>query len=159
VGDDLWIAIAVFDETEWHALLHVMGNPEWARDPRFATQESRFANQDALDAHIADWTRSQDRYALMHRLQQAGVAAGAVQRAEDTNDHDPQIASRGLFFELDHPVIGQARFEGTAVKFSKTEQQNWRSGPLLGEDNAHVFRSILGVPEDEYAALVEEGVI
>jgi crotonobetainyl-CoA:carnitine CoA-transferase CaiB-like acyl-CoA transferase len=158
-GEDRWIAIAVFDEAEWQALCHVMGHPDWSRDPRFATEEGRFADQDALDAHIAEWTRGRDRYALMHRLQQAGVAAGAVQTAEDTNDHDPQIASRGLFFELDHPVIGEARFEGTAVKFSKTRQENWRSAPLLGEDNEHVFKSILGVPEDEYSALVEEGVI
>ena len=158
-GEDRWIAIAVFDDCEWRTLIDAMGNPEWSRDLRFATQAGRIANQDALDAHIAGWTRGQDRYALMHKLQKVGVAAGAVLRAEDTNDHDPQIASRGLFFELDHPVIGEARFEGTAVKFSKTEQQNWRSGPLLGEDNAHVFKSILGVPDDEYTALVEEGVI
>jgi benzylsuccinate CoA-transferase BbsF subunit len=38
-------------------------------------------------------------------------------------------------------------------------QQNWRSAPLLGEDNAHVFKRLLGVADDEYAALVEEGVL
>jgi crotonobetainyl-CoA:carnitine CoA-transferase CaiB-like acyl-CoA transferase len=93
----------------------------------------------------------------MHALQAAGVRAGAVQTAEDTNDHDPQIAGRGLFFEMDHPVIGEARFEGTPIKFSQTVQENWRSAPLLGEDNAYVFQSLLGMDEDEYAALAAEG--
>jgi crotonobetainyl-CoA:carnitine CoA-transferase CaiB-like acyl-CoA transferase len=158
-GEDRWIAIAVFDDAEWRALVSVMGNPEWAHDPRFADQKARFRNQDALDAHMAAWTRGQDRYALMHRLQAAGIAAAAVQSAEDTNDHDPQIAGRGLFFELDHPVIGEARFEGTPIQFSHTVQENWRSAPLLGEDNAHVFKTILGVPEDEYEQLAAEGVI
>ena len=128
-------------------------------DPHFATQAARFANQDALDDHLAAWTRDKDRHALMHALQVAGVAAAAVQTTEDTIDHDPQIASRGLFFELDHPVIGEALFEGTPIKFSRTVQENWRSAPLLGEDNEHVFKSLLGVSDDEYEALVAEGVL
>jgi crotonobetainyl-CoA:carnitine CoA-transferase CaiB-like acyl-CoA transferase len=159
VGADRWIAIAVFDDAEWRGLLSVMGEPSWAADPRFASQAARFANQDVLDAHVAACTRDQDRHALMHALQAAGVAAGAVQTTEDTIDHDPQIASRGLFFEMDHPVIGEALFEGTPIKFSRTVQENWRSAPLLGEDNAHVFKSLLGVPDDEYEALVDEGVL
>jgi benzylsuccinate CoA-transferase BbsF subunit len=157
-GDDRWIAIAVFNEAEWRALLGVMGDPPWAAEPQFASQAARFANQDALDAGMAAWTRDKDRHELMHRLQAAGIAAGAVQTAEDTNDHDPQIASRGLFFEMDHPVIGEARFEGTPIKFSQTVQENWRSAPLLGEDNEHVFKTLLGMGEDEYAALDAEGV-
>jgi benzylsuccinate CoA-transferase BbsF subunit len=158
-GCDRWIAIAVFDESEWRGLVSVMGNPDWASEKRFASQAARFANQDDLDALIGAWTKDKDRHALMHALQAAGVPAGAVQTAEDTNDHDPQIASRGVFFEMDHPVIGEARFEGTPIQFSRTVQENWRSGPLLGEDNAHVFKGLLGLSEDEYEDLAAEGVI
>ena len=159
VGEDRWIAIAVFNDAEWRALVSVMGEPAWASDPGFATQAARFANQDALDAHVGAWTKAFDRHDLMHRLQSAGVAAGAVQNTEDTIDHDPQIASRGLFFELDHPVIGEALFEGTPIKFSRTVQENWRSAPLLGEDNEHVFRNLLGMGAEEYDTLVREGVL
>jgi crotonobetainyl-CoA:carnitine CoA-transferase CaiB-like acyl-CoA transferase len=158
-GKDRWIAIAVFNDAEWRALVSVMGDPSWAGDPRFASQAARFANQDALDALVGAWTNDKDRYQMMHALQAAGVAAGAVQTAEDTNDHDPQIAGRGLFFELDHPVIGEARFEGTPIQFTRTVQENWRSAPLLGEDNAHVFKNLLGVDDDEYEALAAEGAI
>jgi crotonobetainyl-CoA:carnitine CoA-transferase CaiB-like acyl-CoA transferase len=38
-------------------------------------------------------------------------------------------------------------------------QENWRSGPLLGEDNAYVFKGLLGVSDDEYEALAAEGAI
>jgi crotonobetainyl-CoA:carnitine CoA-transferase CaiB-like acyl-CoA transferase len=158
-GTDRWIAIAVFNETQWRGLLMVVGDRDWTRDPRFATQASRFDNQDALDALMAEWTNDQDRHVLMHALQAEGVPAGAVQTTEDTIDHDPQILSRGLFFELDHPVIGEALFEGTPIQFSRTVQENWRSAPLLGEDNAHVFKTLLGVPADEYDVLAAEGVI
>src|SRR5579859_7244936 len=85
-GEDRWIAIAVFDNRAWQALVEEMGNPSWAEDVRFSSGEGRCQNQDALDAHIASWTAGQDRYALMHRLQARGITAGAVQRAEDTNE-------------------------------------------------------------------------
>jgi crotonobetainyl-CoA:carnitine CoA-transferase CaiB-like acyl-CoA transferase len=62
-------------------------------EARFANQAARFANQDALDALIGAWTRTRIARADA-RLQAAGVPAGAVQTAEDTNDHDPQIAGR-----------------------------------------------------------------
>jgi benzylsuccinate CoA-transferase BbsF subunit len=158
-GEDRWIGIAVFNDAEWRGLVEEMGSPEWANDPGFATQELRFANQDLLDRHVAAWTRGRDRYAIMHALQARGIAAGAVQRAEDTNENDPHIRERGLFFELDHPVIGPARFEGTPIRFSVTEPDIWRSAPLLGEDNDHVFKALLGVSGDEYDVLVEEKVI
>ena len=69
------------------------------------------------------------------------------------------MAYRGVFFELDHPVIGEARFEGTPIQFTRTVQENWRSGPLLGEDNEHVFKGLLGIDAAEYDELVAEGVI
>jgi benzylsuccinate CoA-transferase BbsF subunit len=158
-GDDRWIAIATFDAAQWQGLVAEMGSPAWADEPRFATMEARFANQDALEAAIAAFTVSRERYDLMHRLQARGVPASVVQNAEDLNEHDPQTAQSGLFFEMDHPVIGHARFEGTPMRFSRLEQENWRSAPLLGEDNLYVFREILGLSEDEYETYAAEGVI
>jgi crotonobetainyl-CoA:carnitine CoA-transferase CaiB-like acyl-CoA transferase len=158
-GDDRWIAIAVFDDDQWAALVEVLGRPAWADSPELATQDGRFAHQDLLDGHLSTWTRERDPHAAMEQLQAHGVPAGAVQNAEDLNERDPQVAHRGVFFELDHPVIGPARFEGTPIRFSATEQQNWRSAPLLGEDNRYVFTEIAGVSDDEYEELQAEGVI
>lgn len=159
LGDDRWIAIAVFSQSEWDAFVEALGEPDWALDPRFATQEARWANQDALDAHVSNWTREQDCHQAMEVLQAAGVCAGAVQNAQDLSDVDPQIAHRDLFFELDHPVIGKAQFEGEAMQFSRTEQENWRSAPLLGEDNEYVYRELLGLSDDEIKNYTDSGVI
>ncbi|ATE66221.1 CaiB/BaiF CoA transferase family protein [Rhizorhabdus dicambivorans] len=158
-GDDRWIAISVFNQNEWQGLVAEMGSPAWAFEPRFATQADRYANQDALEEALAAFTRTRERYDLMHRLQARGVAASVVQNAEDLNEHDPQTAERGLFFEMDHPVIGPARFEGTPIRFSRLEQENWRSAPLLGEDNRYVTREILGLSEEQYETYAAEGVI
>jgi crotonobetainyl-CoA:carnitine CoA-transferase CaiB-like acyl-CoA transferase len=156
LGDDQWVAIAVFDDRDWDALVTAMGSPDWANDTRFGTQEGRFGLQDELDKHLSDWTRALDKHHVMHLLQGAGVTAAAVQDAEDLNEHDPQTAHRGTFFEMDHPVIGPARFEGSPVRFSETVQDNWRSAPLLGEDNRYVLTTMLGMDDAELEA---EGVL
>ena len=158
-GDDEWVAIAIFSDEEWTALVRAMGNPAWADDPRFSSMDARTENQDELDKLVAAWTVGRVKHDTMQLLQQEGVRAAAVQNARDLNEHDPQLAHRGTFFELDHPVIGPARFEGSPVRFSGMDQHNWRSAPLLGEDNYYVYSRILGLGDDEIAELAEAEVI
>ncbi|MFN2536804.1 MAG: CaiB/BaiF CoA transferase family protein [Mycobacteriales bacterium] len=158
-GEDQWVAIAVFDDAGWARLVTALGDPDWAASEQFSTAASRHREQDLLDKHLADWTRTRDKHDVMVLLQNHGVAAGAVQDAREVNELDLQIAARGLFFEMDHPVIGPARFEGTPITFSGLEQDNWRSAPLLGEDNDFVFTEILGLSSDAIAELRAEQVI
>ncbi len=157
--EDRWIAVAVFDQDGWHRFVAAIGAPAWTADPRFATQADRFAHQDELDAHVATWTREQDLHEAMAVLQAACVAAAAVQNPQDLAERDPQIAHRGTFFELDHPVIGPALFEGSPMRLSRSDADVWRSAPLLGEDNDYVFGELLGLDEDRRRALAESGVI
>jgi crotonobetainyl-CoA:carnitine CoA-transferase CaiB-like acyl-CoA transferase len=156
---DRWVAIAVFDDAEWTRFVAAIDSPAWATDHRFATQAGRFANQDALDEHVAEWTGQRDPHEVMQVLQAAGVTAAAVQNAQDLAEDDPQIAHRGTFFELDHPVIGPALFEGSPMRLSRTDADLWRSAPRLGEDNAYVFGDILGLDAARIDELAEAGVI
>ena len=158
-GEDRWVAIAVFSDEEWSRFADAIGRPPWTADERFASQRSRWENQDALDEAVATWTSQRDRHEVTKLLQDAGVRAGAVQNAQDLNETDPQLAHRGVFFQLDHPVIGEARFEGVPVQFDGMSADNWRSGPLLGEDNEYVFKELLGVGDDEFAELAATGTI
>jgi crotonobetainyl-CoA:carnitine CoA-transferase CaiB-like acyl-CoA transferase len=158
-GEDRWVAIAVFGDAEWERFVDAIGRPSWTLDERFASQQARWENQDALDEAIAAWTAQRDRYEVTKLLQDAGVRAGAVQNAQDLNEADPQLAHRGVFFDMEHPVIGGARFEGVPLRFSALTADNWRSGPLLGEDNEYVFKELLGLGDAEYAELETTGTI
>lgn len=158
-GEDRWVAVAVFNEEEWQRLVRAIGAPAWTARAEFSTQELRYQHQDELDECLATWTRGRSPHEAMEVLREQGVIAGAVQSAQDLSEADCQVAERGLFFELDHPVIGRAKFEGTPITFSSFEQANWRSAPLMGEDNAFVLTTVLGLSEDEIAALADEGVI
>lgn len=156
-GEDQWIAIAVETDAQWQALCRTLGVDGWLQDDRFASPEGRARNHDTIDALLAEKTRSEDAYELMHRLQGAGVMAAAAQDAEHLIDMDPQLKAREVFFTLDHPVIGPAQFEGIPIRMSKGGVINWRSAPMMGEDNHYVFRELVGLSAEEYAQAEAEG--
>ncbi len=157
-GDDKWVAIAVGNDDEWHALQRVLGYAVWCDDSRFATLHGRLQHQDELDRHIAVWTGEQDAYHVMHALQNAGVPAGVVINAEELVN-DPQLRAGDFFWEIDHPETGLLRYAGQPVRLSETPARCDRPAPCLGQHNDHVLGGLLGLSADELAALRDKGVI
>jgi crotonobetainyl-CoA:carnitine CoA-transferase CaiB-like acyl-CoA transferase len=162
-GDDRWIAIACFTEAEWQALSMVAAQPGWASDARFSTLAARLAHQDALDAAVREWTRSQDTYQAMHRLQQSGVPAGVCQTAGDRCDHDPQLAALDWLTEVTGTKIGRWPIAEVPVKMSESPAYIGgrldRGAPCYGEDNYYVYGELLGMSEREIEELTAEGII
>src|SRR5579863_783628 len=162
-GTDAWITIAVRTDAQWQALVDEIGSPAWARDTRFALAAGRKSHEDELDRLLAEFTRGEDRYDLMDRLQKRGIAAAVVQTSADRCERDPQLKERGYFVPLPHSEIGTWPVEGYPAKFSRTPVDigglPQRGAPLMGEDNDYVCGDILGLQPDEIAALKEELVI
>jgi benzylsuccinate CoA-transferase BbsF subunit len=156
-GDDCWIAIEVATDAEWQVLVDAMGVPGWVRDEH-ATVAGRLADEDALDAGIADWCRTHDPSELMATLQRAGVKACAVQSFADLHD-DPQLAEREHWAEIEHPHLGPLRFERSGFRLSESPGEITRPGPGLGEHSRQILAQIVGLDEAEIDALIESGVI
>ncbi len=157
MGEDRWCAIAVFTEEQWKAFCEVLGNPIWAKEPRFATLRSRKADEDELDRLVEDWTSQKTAEEVMHLLQAREVPAGVVQTGEDLMLHDEQVRDCSYFLELGHPD-GKALCEGIAISFSKTPGKVRTAGPSMGEHNEYVYRQVLGMSEEEVDQCYVEGV-
>ena len=157
--DERWIAIAAVSEAEWQALVEAMGNPEWARDPKFATHEGRKANEEELDATISAWTADKEAYALMRDLQSRGVPAAVVQSARELLDDDDHIRERGFYTYLDHAETGHSAYDGPPFKMSKTPGELRWPGPLLGEHTEYVCKELLGLHDEEIAELMIAGAL
>ena len=145
--------IAVFSDEEWQALCAEMDHPDWTKDPKFATLESRQQNLEELDKLIGEWTINQDDEELMFKLQAAGVPAGRISNAEDQMDKDQQLKAREYYVEREHPEVGTYHPPRQPCLLSKTPSETKRA-PLLGEHNDMVFKEILGLSEDEINDLI-----
>ncbi|HJO24651.1 MAG: CoA transferase [Myxococcota bacterium] len=158
-GDDRWCAIAVSSDAEWAGLRAALGDPAWTRDPKFATTGARLENAEELDGHIEEWTRDRTDYDVMTSLQNAGVPAGVVQNAEDLLHHDPQLHARGFFEEIEHVKKGPVLATGVPLGLKGTPGHSGPAGAAMGQDNDHVFRSLLGMTPQEIRECTEDGAI
>jgi len=158
-GEDRWCAIAIFSDEEWKKLCRVMGRPELAAVPRFASFQQRQENENEIDRLISEWTADQPAEKLMNMLQEVGIAAGVAQTGKDLLEHDPQLAHRRFFRELEHKEIGKHHYETPPFRLSKTPCELTRPGPCLGEHNEYVCKKILGFSDKEYDDLMAEGVL
>ena len=154
-GDDKWISIAVGTEEEWQNLVHAMGDPDWAKDEKFADMYSRHKNSAELDAHMAEWTIQYGHIELMHLLQDAGVAAMPSFCATEILE-DPHVKARGLLTTVEHPLLKTQHVFNPPWKLSETPATIRKPGPCLGEDNMEVFTTLLGMSEEEVKQLEEE---
>jgi len=159
LGEDRWCVIAVFSEEEWQALCVSMDRNEWLQESRFSTVEGRLENAEALDQMIAEWTAPRDPYEVMSLLQSAGVAAGVVQNVEDQYRHDPQLAARRFFEEIEHAVKGIVLATGIPLGLTATHGRTCNAGAAVGQDNEYVFGELLGMSATQMRASIETGAI
>jgi crotonobetainyl-CoA:carnitine CoA-transferase CaiB-like acyl-CoA transferase len=163
LGEDRWIAIACHTDEEWRSLVAISTNAELGSSSEFATHADRIRNQGALDAALSEWTRTCDRYELMHTLQAAGVPAGVCQNAEDRFEVDPQLGELNWLTEVTGTKIGTWPVVEVPVHLSETPTyaggQVNRGAPCYGEDNEYVLGELLGFSTKEIATLAAENVI
>lgn len=158
-GDRRWIAISCRSEEEWLALVRYMGRPAWSLDPELGTTEGRRAHEDQLEAEIADFTSSRDQSSLFRELQEAGVTAGPVLNAAQASE-DPHLVHNEVWTPLpataDYPAT---QFPAPAMHFSRSDVR-LRTPPVpFGAHNDYVYRELLGLHDDEVAALEAGGHI
>jgi benzylsuccinate CoA-transferase BbsF subunit len=156
-GDDRWISLAVSTDAEWRGLLECMGAPAWSSAPEFSSAAARLAHVERLHEHLAAWTAPLEAAALCDSLQSRGVAAAPVLGVADLYDN-PHFRARNTFVEVEHPLGFRETIYGAYVKTSRTEARV-APGPVIGQDNDHVFKELLGLSEDRYRKLVESKVI
>ncbi|MGH7829754.1 MAG: CaiB/BaiF CoA transferase family protein [Candidatus Binatia bacterium] len=157
-GEDRWCVISVFSETEWKALCQAMGNSAWTKEARFDTHQARKKHEAELDQKIGEWTSQRSPQEVMEKLQAAGVRAAMVNTMKDLYS-DPQLTHRRQWVELEHPEIGRMHYQSPPFILSDTPGKPRKRDPLLGEHNEYFYRELLGISDQEYRELVDEGVI
>jgi benzylsuccinate CoA-transferase BbsF subunit len=151
-------AISCRDDDDWSSFVSAC-DEAWARDPRFLTLAGRLATEDELDGLIATWTSARKREEVASALQAVGVPAAPVALPEDRIDHDADNDAWGLFPTATHPQMGDVRVDGIPAHLSETDWRITRGAPLLGQHNREVFCGLVGLSDDEFCTLQDEGAL
>ena len=143
-----WIAISCTSDDQWRALAQLIGQSDLA--DLSATQ--RHERHDELDELIAAYVKNQDAIGLAEQLQQAGVAAHAMQNSPELAA-DPQAIHRNHFLEVAHATQGTTFVEGTRFQMSRTPAVITHGGPTFGEHSFEILTDVLGYDTDRIAEL------
>ncbi|MGN6474888.1 MAG: CaiB/BaiF CoA transferase family protein, partial [Mycobacteriales bacterium] len=156
--DDSWVAVAVATDDQWAALCKVLGDPAWAADDALATAEGRRRDHDRIDDHLGQWCRARSADEIVGCLWDAGVPVGKVMQPHRQTDLE-QLAARGFFEEVEHPVAGRSRYSTLPMRFSRGPGRvHQRPAPLLGEHTTELLAEV-GVSAADLEALEADGVI
>ncbi|MFG3530005.1 CaiB/BaiF CoA transferase family protein [Streptomyces sp. NPDC047917] len=157
-SDERRVSIHAGTDTLFGRLAVVMGRPELAADPAYATRAARAEHADSLYALIADWACGHPADEVTKLLSDAGIPASPLMSIADIAA-DAHYQERGTLVTVEDPEFGQLLMVAPLPKMSKTPGSIRSTGPVLGEHNAEVYRDVLGLGEDELAELCARGVI
>lgn len=156
-GDDQWIAIAIENDADWLVLCAEMGRADLAEDTELRALAGRQAREDELEAAIAAYTAGFNKVDLMHKLQGAGLAAGAVMHMGELIDKDAQLVERQFLRPVPHDILGPFGHQVAPFRMSATPA-NPRPAPAMGADNHYICTELLKMDDEAFVNLMLQDV-
>lgn len=150
------VLIGIQNDRGWVRLVtEVLGRPELATDPRYATNVARVENRAEVDEAVAAGTRTMTSEELVRRLDAANIASAKLNTVPELITH-PQLSTRDRWRPVDTPVgtidalLPPATFDDVEARMGDV--------PALGAHTAAVLAE-LGRSEAEVAELAERSVV
>lgn len=152
------IILTIGNDGQFRKFAEVAGHPEWAADPRFASNKARVAHRKALVPLIRQVTVFRTTAEWVAVLEQAGVPCGPINDLAQVFA-DPHVQARGLRVDLAHPLAGSVPQVASPIRLSESPVQYRKAPPLLGEHSEQVLQQLLGLSPEQIATLRETRVI
>ena len=127
---DGWIILATGNDAQYRRLCTLLGLPDMAEAPEFATNAQRIANRVEMTRRLTQATRRFSKLALLAACEAEGVPAGPINDLKAVFD-DPQVIARGL--QIAPNGIPGVR---SPMSFSDADLSISRTAPRLGQDDA-----------------------
>jgi len=146
------------NDAMFRRVAEVIGRPEIADDPRFATNPARVENQDAVHAMIGDSLAQQNRDVWIERFETASVPVAPIRDFPEVFAAQ-EVRDRNMVLEMPHPTAGTIRTPGSPLKFSDTPVVDTVAPPLLGQHSDAVLQDVLGLDADAVARMKKDGIV
>ncbi len=151
------IVVTAGNDRQFRAFCEVLGRPELADDPAYATNDQRVAARDRLVPLLEALVRRRRRDELAARLAERGVPVGPVRSVLQALQAE-ETGARGMVWRVPHPLLGELPLVGSPVKLDRTPPVAVRHPPLLGEHTAEVLAE-LGYDDEDVVRLESEAVV
>jgi len=156
--DGRWVALAASSTQIAVRVMRLVGRPDLAEEPWFASGVARAEHGDELDRPVAEWIAARDFADGMARFDEAGAAIAPIYDATHILD-DPQFQALESLVTLDDEDLGQLRIQNVLFRMMETPGRVRFGGRRLGQDTRRVLAERLGLSESRLDELEARGVI
>jgi formyl-CoA transferase len=141
----------------WVPIAKLIGRPELADDPEWATPEARLPKLDKMFQLIEEWSSGLGKWDALAELNAHNIPCGPILSTKELVE-DASLADNNMIVTVDHPERGAFKTVGCPIKLSDSPVKV-ETSPLLGQHNEDVYVRELGVDTQRFAELKTNGVI
>jgi crotonobetainyl-CoA:carnitine CoA-transferase CaiB-like acyl-CoA transferase len=156
--DGKWVALSASTPASADAMFTALGIGHLLAEPRFATNDARIANGEAVDEAIALAIGKRSREEIVGLFETEGLTAAPVYDIADIME-DPHFKARRTFVEVPDPELGTVTMTAPTPRLSETPGRVRWAGPALGAHNREVYAGELGLSDAELERLEADGII
>jgi crotonobetainyl-CoA:carnitine CoA-transferase CaiB-like acyl-CoA transferase len=155
---DGWARLFILPRDHWRAFLEWIGQPEELSDPIFEDQHMRRDNSDLINPYVEALCQRYNKQDLYLEAQSRHLAVTPMNTPADFVNSE-QTKARGVFTEVEHPVVGRYRQFGALHQYSEAVPSVRSAAPLVGQHNEEILGGELGLTQEDLVALRATGVI
>ncbi|MEV5538365.1 CoA transferase [Saccharopolyspora shandongensis] len=155
--DGRWLAISTSAQSIAERVMTLVGRPELAAEPWFATGAGRVAHVDELDEAVASWIARRDADEVIAAFAEAKAAIAPIYDVADIAK-DPQYAALGTFVDVPDEELGSVTVQNVPFRLSDTPGEVRWPGPPLGRHTDEVLAEF-GCTAEEIDELRRTGVV
>ncbi len=152
------IVLAIGNDAQFRKFCEVAGVSGIAVDPRFATNDARVTNRDALTRELETVLRTRSAAAWLSALEPAAVPCAPINDLAQVFA-DPQVRHRGMRLDVPHPSGATVPLVANPIRLSATPPGYDLPPPLLGQHTDEILRGRLGMSAGAIAELRRRGVV
>lgn len=136
--EDGWMMVAAYNGNRWERLCTLLGHPEWAGDPRFASSAQRVVHRAEMQEALTGVFRTRSTAYWLEQLRAADTLCARVADYSDLLNH-PQLAENGMLASIEHPRHGTLRVPGFPVNSAEAARQPYKPAPDKGEHSRELL--------------------
>ena len=156
-ADGTWVAVSTSAQSIAERVVRLVGRPDFAGQPWFASGRTRADHADELDAAVGAWIAERPREEVVRAFEEAQAAVAPIYTAADIVA-DPQYQALGSIVRIDDDELGPIRMQNIPFRLSETPGRIRSTGPRLGEHTEEVLRKY-GLDPGEVPGLRAAGVL
>jgi crotonobetainyl-CoA:carnitine CoA-transferase CaiB-like acyl-CoA transferase len=144
-------------QPRWEKFCKAIGMPELAHDPRFAGNDARLNNREALQEILVPFFARRTKAQVLQLAQENDLLCAPINDYESLLQH-PQVEASRLVHEWTHPQLGHFQGIRSPIRSSEGEAR-YSPPPLLGEHGAEILSEELGFDAREIERLKADGAM